>query len=448
MHFIADLHIHSKYSRATSKDMTLEELDRWADDKGILVMATGDFTHPEWFKEIKEKLEPAEPGLFKLKPQYKKKTMKGTLAETRFFLSTEISGIYSRLSAAGTKKVYRIHNLIFAPDIETVEKINVQLGWIGNLKSDGRPILGLDARELTKIVLNANPKAAIVPAHAWTPWFSVFGSMSGFDSLEECFGDYSKYIFAIETGLSSDPGMNWRLSKLDDVALISNSDSHSFQKIGRESNIFDTELSYDGIIEAIKSGAPNQRKSAPGQSKSAFVATTEFFPEEGKYHFDGHRLCGIIFSPEETKKYNGICPKCGRKLTIGVMNRVEKLADRPEIKTKSEGYYQTYNQRVPYYNLIPLDEIIAEVFGLGVAAKKVKEEYTNLIKTFGSELKILLEIKDEELKGAVDEKIRQGIKAVREKRLKIRPGYDGEYGKVEIFSQEEKQEIEPQKSLF
>jgi len=442
MKFIADLHIHSKYSRATSKDMTLEELDRWADNKGILVMATGDFTHPEWFKEIKEKLEPAETGLFKLKSQYKKKTMKGTLAETRFFLSTEISGIYSRVSASGIKKVYRIHNLIFAPDIETVEKVNTQLGWIGNLKSDGRPILGLDARELAKIVFNTNPRAAVVPAHAWTPWFSVFGSMSGFDSLEECFGEYAKNIFAIETGLSSDPAMNWRLSKLDNIALISNSDSHSFQRIGREANIFDTELSYEGIIEAIKSGAPNFK----GNRK--FVATIEFFPEEGKYHFDGHRLCGIVFSPEETKKHNGICPKCGRKLTIGVMNRVEKLADREIIQSETPGYYYSYNNRVPYYNLIPLDEIIAEVFGLGVTAKKVKGEYESLIRTFGSELKVLLETKDEELKGATDDKIRQGIKAVHEKRFKIRPGYDGEYGKVEIFSQEEKKEIEPQKSLF
>ncbi len=357
--FIADLHIHSKYSRATSRDMTLEELDRWADDKGILVMATGDFTHPEWFKEIKEKLEPAEAGLFKLKSPYKKKTIKGTLAETRFFLSTEISSIYSRSSAAGTKKVHRIHNLIFAPDIETVEKINTQLGWIGNLKSDGRPILGLDARELAKIVLNTNPKAAIVPAHCWTPWFSVFGSMSGFDSIEECFGDYSKYIFAIETGLSSDPAMNWRLSKLDNISFISNSDSHSFQRIGREANIFDIELSYAGIIDAIKSRDPKK-----------FVATIEFFPEEGKYHYDGHRLCGIVFSPEETKKHKGICPKCGRKLTIGVMNRVAELADRPSVEVEGKGYYQEYDERVPYYNLITLDEIIAEVYGVGVAAKK------------------------------------------------------------------------------
>jgi len=443
MRFIADLHIHSKYSRATSKEMNLEELDCWADDKGIQVMATGDFTHPEWLKEIKEKLEPAEHGLFKLKPQYKKRTIKGTLSETRFFLSAEVSGIYSRpLSSGIGKKVYRIHNLIFAPDIETVEKINTQLGWIGNLKSDGRPILGLDARELAKIVFNTNLKAAIVPAHAWTPWFSVFGSMSGFDSIEECFGEYAKYIFAIETGLSSDPLMNWRLSKLDNIALISNSDSHSAPRIGREANILDTELSYNGIIDAIKSGAPNFK----GNRK--FVATVEFFPEEGRYHYDGHRNCGIVFSPEETKKHNGICPKCGRKLTIGVMNRVEKLADRPIIESETKGFYQTYDNRVPFYNLIPLDEIIAEVYGMGVASKKVKEEYINLIKSFGSELKILLEIKDEELKGGTDDKIRQGIKAVREKRLKIRPGYDGEYGKVEIFNKGEKEDLEVQKKLF
>jgi len=461
--FIADLHIHSKYSRATSKDMTLEELDCWADDKGILVMATGDFTHPAWFQEIKEKLEPAEPGLFKLKPQYKKKTIKGTLSETRFFLSTEISSIYSRPVSSGGTKCYRIHNLIFAPDIETVEKINTQLGWIGNLKSDGRPILGLDARELAKIVFNTNPKAAIVPAHAWTPWFSVFGSMSGFDSLEECFGEYAKNIFAIETGISSDPAMNWRLSKLDNIALISNSDSHSAPRIGREANIFDTDLSYDGIIEAIKNGIPATRINTDKNTdkhglisvnpcshprKSVFLATIEFFPEEGRYHFDGHRNCGIIFSPEESKKHNDICPQCGKKLTLGTMNRVEKLADRPEIKFEQNNFYHSYKNYVPYYSVVPLDGIIAEVYGVGVASKKVKEEYVNLIKVFGNELKILLEVKDEELKGVTDDKVRQGIKAVREKRLKIRPGYDGEYGKVEIFSQEEKENLETQKSLF
>ena len=456
MRFIADLHIHSKYSRATSKDMNLEELDRWADDKGILVMATGDFTHPQWLTEIKEKLEPVEPGLFKLKDSLKKKTIKGTLADTRFILTVEISGIYSRGG-----KTRRIHNLIFAPDIKTAETINTQLSWIGNLKSDGRPILGLDAEELAKIVINTNPEAVIVPAHAWTPWFSVFGSMSGFDSIEECFGKYADKIFAVETGLSSDPLMNWRLSKLDNVALISNSDSHSLQKIGREANIFDTGLSYKGIIEAIKSGIPNMRTSdvpniddknfrtsdVQKLNQSAFVATIEFFPEEGKYHFDGHRVCDIVLSPEESKKHNGICPKCGKKLTIGVMNRVEQLADR-KIEARSQGNYHEYAHCVPFYNLISLDEIIAEASGVGTASKKVKAEYENMIKAFGSELKILLETPEEQMAGAVNSQIIEGIKRVRQGRVKIAAGYDGVYGKVSIFDEKEQKKSESQKSLF
>ncbi|MEK7144013.1 MAG: endonuclease Q family protein, partial [Patescibacteria group bacterium] len=418
MKFIADLHIHSKYSRATSKNMNLEELDRWADDKGILVMATGDFTHPEWFKEIKTKLEPAEPGLLKLKKEYKKPTIKGTYAETRFFLSAEISSIYSRLSpSTKEKRVYRVHNLVFAPDLETVEKINARLSLVGNLKSDGRPILGLDSEKLAEIIFNINPEAAIVPAHCWTPWFSVFGSMSGFDSLEECFGEYADKIFAVETGLSSDPLMNRRLSKLDNISLISNSDSHSLQKIGREANIFDAELSYDGIVKAIKNGAPNQKSNVKNQM-SKFVATIEFFPEEGKYHYDGHRLCGVLFSPEETEKHKGICPRCGKRLTVGVMNRVKKLADR---SPQDAGALN----RVPFYSLIPLDEIIAEAFNVGVGAKKVKGEYEKLIKTFGSELKILLETETEKLAVAADSRVAEGIKAVKEKRVKILPGYDG-----------------------
>lgn len=420
----------------------MEELDRWADDKGILVMSTGDFTHPQWLAELKEKLEPAEPGLFKLKQEYKRPTIKETFSDARFFLSTEISSIYSR-----DGRVYRVHNLVFAPDFETVEKINTQLGWIGNLKSDGRPILGLDCRELAKIVFNSNPAAAIVPAHAWTPWFSIFGSMSGFDNIEDCFGEYAKNIFAIETGLSSDPAMNWRLSKLDNIALISNSDSHSAHRIGREANIFDTELSYNGIIEAIKSGAPNKLQTTNYEQRQ-FVATIEFFPEEGKYHFDGHRNCGAAFSPEETKKYNGICPVCGKKLTIGVVNRVDALADRLEIKTAADNFYNQYDKRVPYYNLIPLDEIIADVYGIGVASKKVKSEYDNLIKKFGSELKILIEVSEDELKNGADNRVRKGIMAVRKKNLHISPGFDGEYGKIEIFSDEEKKDLDSQKSLF
>ena len=442
MRFIADLHIHSKYSRATSKEMVLEEIDRWADDKGILVMGTGDFTHPVWFKEIKEKLEPAEAGLFKLKSQYKKKTLKGNLSETRFLLTSEISSIYSKVSAeTGEKNVHRIHNLVFAPDIETIESIITQLSLIGNLKSDGRPILGLDAEELARIVFNVNPEAVIIPAHAWTPWFSVFGSMSGFDSLEECFGKQAKHIFAIETGLSSDPAMNWRLSKLDNISFISNSDCHSLQKIGREANIFDTELSYSGIIDAIRNGIPNQHKSAQNQHKSAFIATIEFFPEEGKYHYDGHRNCDVVFAPEETKKHKNICPKCGKKLTVGVMNRVDELADR--------GVDYKDDKRVPYYSLIPLDEIIAESFGLvGTKTKKVVEEYRNLIKSLGNELNILLEVSEEEIKLVADPRIAEGIKRVREGNVKINPGFDGKYGKIEIFKEDEREELESQKALL
>lgn len=429
MKFIADLHIHSKYSRATSKKLSLEELDRWADDKGILVMGTGDFTHPAWMKELKEKLEPAEPGLFKLKEKYKLRTIKNTLADTRFLLSVEISSIYSK---AG--KTRRVHNLIFSPDMETAEKINSHLSKIGNIKSDGRPILGLDCEELAKIIFNINPDAVIIPAHAWTPWFSVFGSMSGFNSLEECFGQYTKNIFAIETGLSSDPAMNWQVSQLDNIALISNSDSHSLEKIGREANIFDTELSYNGIIEAIKSGSPTMRKQLTDKKKpQKFIATIEFFPEEGKYHHDGHRDCGISLRPDETNKYDGICPKCKKPLVIGVLNRVMKLADR-KINIETKYNLKEFNTFVPFYNLVGLDEIVAEALNVGINTKKVKSEYEKLIKRFGNELDILIDADINELKSGTDKKIAEGIKLVREGKLAITSGYDGEYGKIKIFS--------------
>ena len=439
MKFIADLQIHSKYSRATSQQMILEEIDYWAHDKGIFLMGTGDFTHPDWFKEIKEKLEPSEPGLFKLKDQFKRFTLRGELSQTRFMLTVEISSIYSRPSAQlGIKKTHRVHNMIFAPDMETAEKINTHLGWIGNLRSDGRPILGLDSEELAKIVFNINPKAVVVPAHAWTPWFSVFGSMSGFDSIEECFGDYAKHIFAVETGLSSDPAMNWRLSQLDNISLVSNSDSHSLQRIGREANIFDIEPSYDNVIEAIKSRDPKK-----------FLATIEFFPEEGKYHLDGHRLCGVVFEPEESKKHKDICPKCGKKLTIGVMNRVEKLADRPPLKVEVEGYLHRYENRIPFYNLVPLDEVVAKALGLGTGSVKVKSEYQNLIKSFGGEFKVLMEINPEEMKRAgIDNKIIEGVLAIRDGRVHFNPpGFDGEYGKIELTGLPKEKEIS-QESLF
>ena len=430
--FIADLHIHSKYSRATSQQMVLEEIDRVAHDKGILVMGTGDFTHPAWFSEIKEKLEPAEPGLFKLRKQFKKPGLSGNFPETRFILTVEISGIYSRPSTQlGVNRTYRIHNLIFSPDLETAAKINARLGLIGKLSSDGRPILGLDSRDLAKIIFDINPKAVIIPAHAWTPWFSLFGSMSGFNSIEECFGEYSKHIFAIETGLSSDPKMNWRLSQLDNIALISNSDSHSLARIGREANIFNTELSYDNIIGAIKS-----------RDLEKFVATIEFFPEEGKYHFDGHRACGVVFDPEETKKHNNICPECSRKLTIGVLNRVHELADRPD-GHHAEG-------RVPFHYIVQLDEIIAKSLGIGTASQKVKSEYENIIKIFGGEFKILMEKGLDELSHeGINPKIISGIAALREGKVRFDPpGFDGQYGNMVFTDSENIQEFTTQKSLF
>ncbi len=415
MKFIADFHIHSKYSRATSPQTDLENLDKWARIKGVKVLGTGDFTHPEWLSEIKEKLEPAESGLFKLKKSD---------SPTRFILTSEISCIYSK-----NGKVRKIHILVFAPSLDIVEKINAQLGWIGNLKSDGRPILGLDAKELIKIVLNTSQGCLVVPAHIWTPWFSLFGSKSGFDTTEECFEEYAKYIYAMETGLSSDPAMNWRLSVLDNITLISNSDCHSPQKIGREANVFETELSYEAIIEAIKAKDPQR-----------FLYTIEFFPEEGKYHWDGHRNCNISFSPAETKKTGGLCPVCGKPLTIGVLNRVEELADRP-------GGFKPSNA-VPFKSLIPLKEIIGEAMGVGPASKAVDKEYEKLINSFDNELKILLDVSLEEMQAVVQPEIAEGIIRVREGRAFVQPGYDGVYGKIGIFKPEDKKFSTNQKTLF
>lgn len=424
MKIIADLHIHSPYARAVSKEMTLENLDYWAKLKGINVIGTGDFTHPAWMREIKTKLEPAEAGLYKLKPGIKPQVQGVSRQETRFVLTVEISSIYSKGG-----KVRRIHNLIFAPSLEAAEKINTTLGWYGNLKSDGRPILGLDSKELVKIVLNIDARCMIVPAHCWTPWFSIFGSMSGFNSAEECFDEYVKYIYAVETGLSSDPAMNWRWSQLDKLTLISNSDSHSLQRIGREANVFDTDLSYDGMVSAIKSRDPQR-----------FLYTIEFYPEEGKYHFDGHRICKFSCGPEETKKLNKICPKCARPLTVGVMNRLEELADRP-VGGKPE-------KTIPFKSLVPLDEIIAEAFGIGTSSKKVKDEYKNLVDKIGSEFEVLVEASKADLEVATVPEVVEGIMRVREGKIRIEPGYDGEYGKIKIFEEGEEKLLSKQRTLF
>jgi uncharacterized protein (TIGR00375 family) len=412
MEFIADFHIHSKYSRATSRNMDVLSLSRWAKLKGITLMGTGDFTHHLWLEELKHNLEDCGNGLYKYAGIY-------------FILTAEVSSIYSKKG-----KTYRIHNLIFAPSFKTVDKINDKLGRIGNLASDGRPILGLDAAELARIVFDIDENCMIIPGHIWTPWFSLFGSMSGFDRIEDCFEDQTSKIFALETGLSSDPAMNWRISALDKFTLISNSDSHSPQKIGREANVFNCDLDYKTIREVLKT-----------KDKKRFLYTVEFFPEEGKYHYDGHRLCGIRWSPEETGKHDGKCTKCGKPVTMGVVNRVEKLADRPQ------GFKP--DNAIPFKNLIPLDEIIADARGIGKASLAVEKDYLSAISKFGTEFDILMRASKEELLKGLSPKIAEGVLKVREGRVNIKAGFDGEYGEISIFKEGEKDpKSEEQLKLF
>lgn len=428
MKFIADLHIHSKYSRATSKDLNFEQLYLWAQLKGIHVVGTGDFTHPAWMKEFKEKLEPAEEGFFQIKKQYAKtmdRQVPASCAQpVRFIFSAEISSIYKK---AG--RVRKIHNILFAPDVQTAEKIQSQLGRIGNISSDGRPILGLDAHDLLEITLQAHPKAFLVPAHIWTPWFSLLGSKGGFDSIKECFGDLTQHVFALETGLSSDPEMNWRLSQLDTCVLISNSDAHSASKLGREANIFDTDFSYTGIYNALKNPENN-----------GFLGTVEFFPEEGKYHYDGHRECETRLTPQETKRSKGLCPECGKPVTVGVMSRVEELADR---KQGEKG-----PRAKPYHSLIPLVEVIAEAKGKGVNSKAVQDVFRHLLQKIGSEMDILQNTPIKDIQAIAGELIAEGIHRMRRGVVQIAPGYDGEYGKVKLFSPKERQELVKQMTLF
>lgn len=408
LRFIADLHIHSRYSRATSKDMSPESIWKWAQLKGITVIGTGDFTHPAWFKELNEKLQPAGNGLFRLKREFQGNGILDSCRSDVFFmLSAEISCIYTKCN-----RTRKVHLIILVPDFSTAAKLNIVLSKIGNLNADGRPILGLDAKELLKIVLETSPEAVLIPAHAWTPHFSVFGSESGFDCLEECFEELTSHIYAIETGLSSDPPMNWRLSALDKITLISNSDAHSPNKIGREANIFDTEISYKAISEAIK-------------TRKGFIGTIEFFPEEGKYHYDGHRMCGVSLSPKETIKHNYICPVCGKRLTIGVMHRIEKLADR-EVGFRPK-------DMPSYYSIIPLPEIIAEVLKVGVNSKAVDNEYQNLLRKLGNEFKILMDVSLNDIEKASSQILREAIARIRSRDVHIEPGFDGEYGKIKIF---------------
>ncbi|MDD3284966.1 MAG: endonuclease Q family protein [Patescibacteria group bacterium] len=419
---ITDLHIHSRFSRACSKHITIKNLANWAEIKGIDILSTSDFTHPKWLEEIKETLEDNGDGLFHLKDKSSK---------THFILSTEISCIYKKGA-----KTRRLHLCILLSNLNSVYKFIKILESKGkNLKSDGRPILGIDAKDIVDIALSCDEKALVIPAHIWTPWFAVLGSKSGFDSIEECFEDYTKYIYALETGLSSSPNMNWLVSSLDKFLLVSNSDAHSLENLGREANAIMIEnFSYDEIYKIIKN-----------KNKKKFLYTIEFYPQEGIYYNDGHRNCKISFDPQQSKKNKNICPICKKPLTIGVLNRVMQLADRNENDVD-----KIKNKFIPYKSLVPLKKIISEIKNVGENSKKVNETYFNLIKKGKNEFNILLDANYEEIKNISNDKnLVDAIYKMRSGEISIKPGYDGTYGKVKIFTDEEKKSITfQQKTLF
>lgn len=425
---VLDLHIHSKYSRACSKELTLANIDKTCRIKGVDIIATGDFTHPAWFSFIKKELEEiGNSGLYRLHTPPPSSAPLSRGEYTKFILGTEVALIYK-----DNDKCRRIHICLHAPNIEAAEKLNDFLEKRGvNLKSDGRPIFGMSAPDLVKTCLSIHPEFLLYPAHIWTPWFAVFGSKSGFDSMEECFHDQTKHIYAYETGLSSDPEMNWRLSALDNLTLISNSDAHSLPNIAREANIFDLkDITYKEIYETIKNKDLNK-----------IVKTIEFYPEEGMYHYDGHRDCGVVMTPQETQKNKGICPKCKKPLTVGVFARVDDLADRPLGGRPSKFY--------PYQKLVELDKIIAEAIGVKSRfSKRVKQEYDFLVTKFGTELHVLLESDLDLMKGSVNPVTIEAIRRVRTGKLQVTPGFDGQYGEVRIFSEEERNNNLAQARLF
>lgn len=412
--FIADLHIHSKYARATSRECVAELLDLWARRKGLDLIGTGDFTHPAWRRELREKLMPTGEGLYTLKPELRlAEEIAGSSHATRFIVTGEISSIYKK-----NGRVRKVHSLILLPGLEEAEALSHRLETIGNLHSDGRPILGLSSRDLLEITLETCPTAIFIPAHIWTPHFSLFGAYSGFDSIEECFEDLTGHIHALETGLSSNPPMNWRLSALDRFALVSNSDAHSPGNLAREANLFDTELSYSHIARALET-----------PYSGGFYGTIEFYPEEGKYHFDGHRSCKVCQSPSDTIATAGICPVCGGKVTVGVLHRVEALADR------AEGFVPPSARH--FESMVPLPEVIAASTRFSSKSIKGKALYAKLLRQLGSELRVLREIPPEEIGKIAGPAAAEGIRRLRGGQVNIRPGYDGEYGKVSILSPEE-----------
>ena len=410
MKTIADLHIHSRFSMATSREGTPENLDFWARKKGISLIGTGDFTHPVWRKELRERLVPEENGLYRLREEYVKEESRKFPGEgTRFVVSGEISSIYKK-----NGKTRKVHNVILLPSLEAADTMAQRLEKIGNIHSDGRPILGLDSHDLLEMMLDVCPDGILIPAHIWTPHFSVLGAKSGFDSVEECFEELTPYVHALETGLSSDPAMNWRISKLDRYQLVSNSDAHSPSKLGREANLLDIDCSYEGLYQAIQTG-------------KGLEGTVEFFPEEGKYHFDGHRKCGVSLSPVEAERLGGICPVCGKKLTMGVDHRVEQLADREEGFVKKDGK--------KYESLVPLPEVVAACMGYSTASKKVQGCFEQMMQTLGTEFDILRNVSAEDINSCAGERIAEGIENVRTGNVKRIPGYDGEYGKIQLFDE-------------
>jgi DNA helicase II / ATP-dependent DNA helicase PcrA len=420
MRLVADLHIHSHFSRATSKDLTFEHLARWAQMKGVQIVGTGDVSHPGWLAEMREKLVPAEDGLYRLADDHAAAVQRSVPAAcrgapsagrrgVRFMLGGEISNIYKR-----GEKTRKVHNVIFAPSFDIVARLQARLEKIGNIRSDGRPILGLDSRDLLETLLDVDPACRLIPAHIWTPWFSMLGSKSGFDSVEECFGDLTPHIFALETGLSSDPPMNWRVSSLDRYTLVSNSDAHSPEKLAREATLFDCELSYAALFDALQTGDP-----------ATFRGTVEFFPEEGKYHLDGHRNCGVVWDPPATIAHGGICPVCGKPVTVGVMHRVEELADR------QPGVRPAHPQA--FYSLIPLAEVLGEVHGVGASSKQVQAEYARLLERLGPELTILMDAPLEDITRAGGERLAGGIGRMRRGEVVAEGGYDGEYGVIRVL---------------
>lgn len=421
--YIADLHIHSKYSRATSKDLDPSHLDLWSRYKGIGLVGTGDFTHGLWRQELRRDLVRDESGFYSLRRDSRiESTVAGDDIEPRFVVSGEISSIYKK-----NGKTRKVHNVILLPDLECADLLSRRLEAIGNIHSDGRPILGLDCRDLLELTLETCPEALFIPAHIWTPHFSLFGAFSGFDSIEECFQDLTPYIHCVETGLSSDPPMNWRVSALDGLTLVSNSDAHSPGKLGREANILEGEMSYSSLVEAIVTGR-------------GFGGTLEFFPEEGKYHWDGHRNCGCRLSPEETLSLGGICPYCGKKITIGVEHRVEELADRPR------GYRP--GGAKDFSSLIPLPEIIGAVNGVSAASKKSQQKYLALLGSLGSEFYILRQAPIEDIARFGGSCLAEGIARLRRGEVKLIPGYDGEYGKISLFTPQELEELRGEQTLF